>query len=548
MKIFKIVTLLFLLSFIIRSQPCQAQSDGFEVVKNLELLDLIMRDLDKYFVDKPVPGKLMKTAIEAMLKELDPYTVLIDESNIEDYRLMSTGQYGGVGATIRKIRDHVVVAELLEGNPAQKAGVLAGDIILFIDGKAMKDKSSEEVSSFLKGPKNSKVDVEVDRPFVGKMKFTITREEIEVPDVPHHTIIENGIGYIKLNSFSQKAYKSVKETYDDLVKKGMTSLVFDLRGNGGGLLTEAVNIVNMFVPRGQEVVRTVGRIEEQNFVYLTQNAPINLNIPVAVLVDGGSASASEIVSGALQDLDRAVIIGSNTFGKGLVQRVIDLKYGSKIKLTISRYYTPSGRCVQKLNYSAREEGQAAQMADDSEVTYFKTKNGRKVRDNRGVDPDIEIPEKMWSRLTATLLLDNIIFDYATKYVSENPTIASADKYKFSVQDYEQFKLFTKTQNISYTTQSEDVLSNLLEAGKAEGLLDEKTPEYVQLKKMVQASLQRDLDKDQTEIMELLQDEIISRYYFQKGRLINSFQEDEALVEAKKILTNPSAMKKVLTGK
>lgn len=530
------------------AQPCKAQSDGFEVVKNLELLDLIMRDLDKYFVDKPVPGKLMKTAIEAMLKELDPYTVLIDESNIEDYRLMSTGQYGGVGATIRKIRDYVVVAELLDGNPAQKSGVLAGDIILFIDGKSMKDKSSEEVSSFLKGPKNSKVEVEVERPFVGKKTFTITREEIEVPDVPHHTIIENGIGYIRLNSFSQKAYKSVKDAYDDLVKQGMTSLVFDLRGNGGGVLTEAVNIVNMFVPRGQEVVRTVGRIEEQNFVYLTQNAPTDLNIPVAVLVDGGSASASEIVSGALQDLDRAVIIGANTFGKGLVQRVMDLKYGSKIKLTISRYYTPSGRCVQKLNYSTREDGKAAQMADDSEVSYFKTKNGRKVRDNRGVDPDIEIPEKLWSRLTATLLIENIIFDYATKYVSKNTSIAPADAYKFSVQDYEEFKMFTKSQEISYTTQSEDILINLLEAGKDEGLLDEQTPEYIQLKKRVEASLQRDLDKYQDEIMELLQDEIISRYYFQKGRLINSFQEDAALVEAKKILTNPAALKKILSGK
>jgi len=401
MKNVKIIFCFFFLLGLVAPQNTKAQSDGFEVVKNLELLDLIMRDLDKYFVDKPIPGKLMKTAIDAMLKELDPYTVLIDESNIEDYRLMSTGQYGGVGATIRKIGDYVVFAELLDASPAQKAGVLAGDIILSIDAKSMKDKSSSEVSSFLKGPKNSKVEVEVDRPFVGKKSFQISREEIEVPDVPHHTIIENGIGYIKLNSFSQKAYKSVKDAYDDLVKKGMTSLVFDLRGNGGGVLTEAVNIVNMFVPRGQEVVRTVGRIEDQNFVYLTQNAPVDLNIPVVVLVDGGSASASEIVSGALQDLDRAVIIGSNTFGKGLVQRVMDLKYGSKIKLTISRYFTPSGRCVQKLNYSTREDGEAATMVDDDQVAYFKTKNGRKVRDNRGVDPDIEIPAQILSRLTAT---------------------------------------------------------------------------------------------------------------------------------------------------
>lgn len=544
----KLSLTILLFSGVFLSSPSRAQSDGFEIIKNLELIELITRELDKYFVDKPIPGKLMKAAIDAMLMELDPYTVLINESNIEDYRLMSTGQYGGVGAGVRSSHNFVFFSDIFEDNPAHRVGIKAGDIILSIDSKSMQGKKSDEVSDFLRGPKGTKIKIEIERPFVGKMTFDITRDEVVIPDVPHSTIISNGVGYIKLTSFSQKAFISVKTAYDDLVKQGMTSLVFDLRGNGGGVLTEAVKIVNMFVPKGIEVVRTKGRIEEENKVYLTENVPTDLNIQIVVLVDGMSASASEIVAGALQDLDRAVIIGANTFGKGLVQRVMPLKYGSQLKLTIARYYTPSGRCVQRLDYSNRKEGESAQAIDETQVTYFKTKNGRKVRDARGVDPDIEIEEAAFSRLTITLLLENVIFDFATKFAHQNPSIAAADKFKITNEIFSEFKKFTESKNITYQTESEEILSMLLESGEKEKLFSQNSPEYQQLLKLVKASLARDLDKYRNEIVELLEDEIVSRYYFQKGRVINSFKNDKALIEATSTLQNSTVYKKILSGK
>lgn len=542
-----ILTFVFCFSLFVPKQ-LEAQSDGFEIIKNLELIELITLELDKYFVDKPIPGKLMKVAIDAMLMELDPYTVLINESNIEDYRLMSTGQYGGVGAGLRSVNNQVVFSDIFENNPAHKAGIKTGDILLSIDGKSMTGKKPDEASDMLRGPKGTKIQVEIQRPFGTKMTFDITRDEVVIDDVPHFTMVGNGVGYIKLTSFSQRAFISVKAAYDELVKQGMTSLIFDLRGNGGGVLTEAVKIVNMFVPRGQEVVRTKGRIEEENKIYLTESAPVDLNIPVAVLVDGMSASASEIVAGALQDLDRAIIIGSNTFGKGLVQRVMPLKYGSQLKLTIAKYYTPSGRCVQRLDYSSRKEGEAAQAFDESQVTYFKTKNGRKVRDARGVDPDIEIEEGTFSRLTITLLLENVIFDFATKFAHLNANIESADKFKVTDAIFLEFKKFISEKNITYTTESEEIMLSLLESGEREKLFTKDSPEYIQLMKIVKASIDRDIEKYKAEIIELLEDEIVARYYFEKGRVINSFKNDKALVEASNILLNADAYKKMLSGK
>jgi carboxyl-terminal processing protease len=361
-------------------------------------------------------------------------------------------------------------------------------------------------------------------------------------------MVKEGIGYIKLTTFSQKAFSQVKSAYDDLAKQGMKSLILDLRGNGGGVLTEAVNIVNMFVPRGQEVVRTKGRIEEENRVYLTENAPVDLNIPVVVLVDGMSASASEIVAGALQDLDRAVIIGSNTFGKGLVQRVMDLKYGSKLKLTISRYYTPSGRCVQRLDYSNRKDGESAKAIEDEQIAYFTTKNGRKVRDARGIDPDIEISEPILSRLTATLFIEQLIFDFATEYAHKNSSIAPALTFQINEVTFSEFKKFVKTREVKYKTESEELLENFIATAEKENLLDKSSDYYTNVKNAVSASLERDLDKNKKEIIELLENEIVSRFYFQKGRVMNSFRTDDVLKSAIQTLENPSAYKKILSGK
>jgi carboxyl-terminal processing protease len=541
---------LFILIFtgiVFIGQPIKAQSDGFEVVKNLELIDLIFRNLDMYYVDQPAPGKLMKTGIDAMLEELDPYTNFIPESNIEDYRLMTTGQYGGIGALIRKSGDYVIIAEPYENNPAFKAGVKAGDIILSVEGKSMKDKATDEVSAALKGAKGSTVSIEVDRPGVGKKSFKITRDEIKIPDVPYSGIVAEGIGYIKLTSFTQTAFTEVKTAYDDLKKKGMQKLIFDLRGNGGGLLIESVKIVNMFVPKGQEVVSTKGRIQEENRVYTALEKPVDLDIPVVVLVDEGSASASEIVSGALQDLDRGVIIGQTTFGKGLVQRTMDLKYGSKIKLTIAKYYTPSGRCIQKLDYSNREEGERAKEIEDSLLATFKTKNGRVVKDGRGVEPDIKLDERNFSRLTATLMGENILFDYATQYTLKNPTIADVTAFGLTEKDFQGFKEFALKKEFSYTTASEEMLKRLLEVSKREGYMNEESAEYKAMMELVHPSTERDLDKFKNEIMELLENEIVSRYYFQNGRIINSFKFDESMTEAIKVLSDEARYQQILKG-
>ena len=375
--IFFSTTLLF--SFV-----SKAQSNGFEVIKSLELMDQIYENLELYFVDELQPGKLSKVAIDAMLKELDPYTVYYHESNIEDYRLMTTGQYGGIGSLIKKIDDYTYISEPYEGNPAQKSGLMAGDKIVEVDGKTMSKKTTDQVSDALKGPKGTVVKILVERLNEGRKLIEITRDEIKIPDVPYYGLIKDKIGYISLNSFTQTAAEDVKKGIIAMQKDSMKQLILDLRGNGGGLLIEAVKIVNFFVPRDQVVVFTKGRVKEENHVYKTMEEPIALDIPLIVLIDEGSASASEIVAGSLQDLDRAVIIGEQSYGKGLVQRTYDLKYGSKVKITIAKYYTPSGRCVQRLEYYDKESGTKPKDIPDSLLQIFKTKNGGEFAEEKTI--------------------------------------------------------------------------------------------------------------------------------------------------------------------
>lgn len=524
--------------------PARSQSNGFEVLKSMELMDLIFQQLEMNYVDEIKPGEMNKTAIDAMLKQLDPYTVYYHESNMEDYRLMTTGQYGGIGSLIRKIGDYTYIAEPYEGNPAQKAGAKAGDKILEIDGKDMKGKPSDEVSSSLKGPKGSTIQLKVERD--GKIEtISITRDEIKLPDVPYSGMLESNIGYIKLNSFTQTAGSDVRSAYDQLKSKGMSALVLDLRGNGGGLLIEAVKIVNMFVKKGQAVVTTKGRIEEENRVYATTGEPVDLNIPLVVLIDGGSASASEIVSGSLQDLDRAVIVGTNSYGKGLVQRTFDLKYGSKIKLTISKYYTPSGRCVQRLEYYDKEAGEKPKVIADSLVKKFKTANGRDVIDGRGIEPDINVEKEDYSRLLAQLMISNVIFNYATEYHKTHPSIGEARTFKLTDEEYDAFKAYALKQDFKYNTASEEQLEKMKKTAEEEGYYEDIKAEYEQLLSKVTPSKERDLEKFKAEINDLLSNEIVSRYYYQKGRAEQAFQVDLDVQKAIEVLKNSKQYNTIL---
>ena len=521
-----------------------AQSNGFEVIKNLELMDQIYQHLEMYYVDDAQVGKLSKVAIDAMLKELDPYTVYYHESNIEDYKLMTTGQYGGIGALIRKIGDHTFIAEPYEGNPAQKAGLMAGDKIISIDGKSMVGLPSDDVSSSLKGPKGTTIVVEVERG-KEKKKISVTRDEIKLPDVPYSGMINETVGYIKLNSFTQTASADVKTAFTDLKSKGMKQLVLDLRGNGGGLLIEAVKIVNLFVKKDQTVVTTKGRVAEENRVYKTLENPTDLEIPLTVLIDEGSASASEIVAGSLQDLDRAVIIGNTSYGKGLVQRTYDLKYGSKVKLTIAKYYTPSGRCVQRLEYYDKEDGEKPKEIADSLIKVFKTANGRDVIDGRGIEPDVTVEEKDLSRLTATIYANNLLFNYATTYYNEHPSIAEAGKFMLSDGEYDAFKAFVLKEEFTYSTASEEMLKKMKKTAEDEGFYEDSKAEYDALMAKVVPSKERDLNKFRPEIQTMLENEIVSRYYYQKGRAVDSFRSDDVLKKALEVLNNTSQYNTIL---
>lgn len=522
---------IFFSSTLLFSFVSKAQSNGFEVIKSLELMDQIYENLELYFVDELQPGKLSKVAIDAMLKELDPYTVYYHESNIEDYRLMTTGQYGGIGSLIKKIDDYTYISEPYEGNPAQKSGLMAGDKIVEVDGKTMSKKTTDQVSDALKGPKGTVVKILVERLNEGRKLIEITRDEIKIPDVPYYGLIKDKIGYISLNSFTQTAAEEVKKGIIEMQKDSMKQLIIDLRGNGGGLLIEAVKIVNFFVPKDQLVVFTKGRVKEENHVYKTMEEPIALDIPLIVLIDEGSASASEIVAGSLQDLDRAVIIGERSYGKGLVQRTYDLKYGSKVKITIAKYYTPSGRCVQRLEYYDKESGTKPKDIPDSLLQIFKTKNGRVVIDGRGIDPDLSLKKEDLSRLGALLFTKNIFFNYATEYHASNKEISGADNFHLSDAEYLVFKNYVVNAKLNYTSLAEESLNKLKDVAEKEGVFEDIKMEYENTLVKVRANQDADLEKRRDEITELLESEIVSRYYYQKGRTINSFQHDPVVLKA-----------------
>ncbi|MBN9293297.1 MAG: S41 family peptidase [Flavobacteriia bacterium] len=525
-----------------------AQSNGFEVIKGIDLMENIYMYLDQYYVDEPKYGNLSKTAIDAMLRELDPYTVYYHESNMEDYLLMTTGHYGGIGSVIRKMDEFTYIIEPYEGKPAFNAGLRAGDKILEIDGRSMKGKASDEVSTSLKGSKGSAIEIKVERNNEIKT-FNFTRDEIEVPIVPYYGMLDGSIGYISLSTFmKQTVTDEVAKAIKSLKEQGMKELIMDLRGNGGGFLNQAVSLVNLFVDEGITVVSTKGRIESEIFNYKTQTKPLYKEIPLVVLIDENSASASEIFAGTLQDLDRAVIIGQTSYGKGLVQRTYDLKYGSKLKLTVAKYYTNSGRCVQKLDYYNKEFGKKAAAVPDSLIKTFYTKNGRTVIDGRGIEPDVKTELKDMSNLTYMIMVNNLVFKFANDYYYKHPSIAPADQFHLTDEEYNTFRQMVLKDTFEYKTISEDILLELKNTAEKEGYFNEVKDLYDKMLPHLTPSKERDLDKFKEEILKLLEDEIVSRYYFQKGRTVYNLNGNEDILKAKEILKDKASYNKILGNK
>ncbi len=513
---------------------------NFQIAKNLDIYYTLFRELNLFYVDDVNPNKLVKTSIDKMLESLDPYTNFIPEDDVEDFRFMTTGEYAGIGALISKQNGKILIDEPYEGFPAQKTGLRAGDILLEVAGKSTENLSTEDVSNLLKGPANKPVLVKYQRYGQKKpVEVEIIREKIQIDPVPYYGMIDKETGYIRLSNFTVDCTERVKMAFIELKEKqGAKSLVLDLRSNPGGLLVEAVRIANLFIPKGQEIVSTRGKVKQWDKVYTATENPIDTVMPIAVLVNRGSASASEIVAGAIQDLDRGMIIGTRTFGKGLVQMTRDLSYNAKLKITTAKYYIPSGRCIQALDYTHRNEDGSVGVVPDSLISKFKTKKGRIVFDGGGVVPDITVDDQNLSNLSINLLTRSVIFDYATYFNSKTEKIASPEEFSISPEVYSDFSEFVKKQDFKYESKTEEELDNLLEVAKKEKYYDISKDEFDKLRTKLGHNIDQDLDHFKTEISELLTDEIVSRYYYQKGAIKASLREDLDVKKALEILHKP----------
>ncbi len=518
----------------------------FEISKNLDIFASVYREVNTYYVDEVDAGKMMKKGIDEMLNSLDPYTNFFSESEVEDYRIQITGTYGGIGAQIGNKGDYVVVVDPYENCPAQKEDVRAGDIILEIDGKSTKGKNTSDISKMLKGQAGTKVKMIIKRENEVELTKTLTREEIHISNVPYFGMINEKTGYIRLATFTNDAGKEVKDALNELKKNSaLNSVILDVRGNPGGLLNEAVNIVNVFIPQNQEVVSTKGKVKEWDKSYKTLNPPVDIEIPLVVLTNRSSASASEIVSGSIQDLDRGVVIGLKTFGKGLVQSTRPLNYNTQIKVTTAKYYTPSGRCIQALDYSHRNEDGSVGAVPDSLKKEFKTKNGRKVFDGGGVDPEIMVTHHSNSKLAESLISKQLIFDYATSYRIKHDKIASAKDFHITESDFEDFKKFISGKEYDYMTSSEKALEDFKKKAEDEKYFPAVEEQFVALKHNLQHDKKADLEKNKNEIMQLLDKEIALRYYFQKARYEASFTSDEDIQEAVKLFSDMNRYQNLL---
>ena len=526
---------------------------NFQIAKNLDTFNSIVKELDMFYVDTLDPNKTVREGIDYMLSSLDPYTEYYPEDDQAELQQMLNASFGGIGSLItynQKLK-RSMIAEPFEGTPAAKVGLKAGDILMEIDGKDLAGKNNQEVSQMLRGAVGTSFKLKVERPDekggTRPLEFDIVRQTIQTPMIPYDTIFNKNVGYINLSTFSGTPSKDFKKTFLKLKKEGITSLVIDLRGNGGGRLEEAVEIANFFLPRGKVIVTTKGKTKQASNTYKTLREPLDLDIPITVLGNGATASASEILSGAFQDFDRAVIVGSRTFGKGLVQTTRPLPYGGVMKLTTSKYYIPSGRCVQAIDYKHRNEDGSVGTIPDSLTTVFHTAAGREVRDGGGVMPDIEVKQEKLPNILFYLVRDNLIFDYATQYCLKHPSIPSPQEFKVTDADYNDFKAMVKKADFKYDQQSEKIMKTLKEAAKFEGYLDEASEEIKALEKKLTHNLDRDLDYFSKDIRSMIADEIIKRYYYTRGGIIQQLKDDDGLQAALKILADPVKYKETLSA-
>jgi len=533
------------------SLVAQEKQNNFEIAKSLDIYNSLLRELNLNYVDEINPGELNEAAIKAMLDGLDPYTVFIPESDIENAKFMTTGEYGGIGAVIQYDGEFTRISEPYYGWPAQKAGIIAGDIILEVNGVDCKKKNTQEVSDLLKGQPGTEVTMKLKRYGQDKpLEIKLKREKVKIDNIPYYKVFDNGVAYLSLSGFTRDAARELKEKFMEMRKdRQLKGFVLDLRGNGGGLMNEAVDIVNLFIPKGKAVVSMKGKAANANSMHPTTNDPVDLEIPLAILVDGNSASASEIVAGAIQDYDRGVIIGQRTFGKGLVQNILPLSYNTQMKVTVAHDYIPSGRCIQEIDYSHKKD--TTQMKKDTLGKAFKTMGGRTVYEGHGITPDVKVSRDPYATVTAYLFGKNYIFDYANKFYSEHKSIASAERFQIDEATYQDFMKFVKDKKFSYTTESEKAIEKLKKTAKDEGYLDKIKPQIEALEKNLAAEKDNDLLSNRKDIEELLRSEIVGRYYYQKGRIIASLNDDPDLKRAFEILLNTNGKDEyhsILSGK
>lgn len=535
----------------------QEDDRNFQIAKNLDIFNAIFKELDLFYVDTLNPEKVIQNGVNGMLALTDPYTEYYPEEEVSSLKEMITGKYGGIGAAIRyyKKKDRIAVIEPIEGMPAAEAGVKAGDIILSVGGKDMvrgdlkPQEFSEKVSEALRGEPGTSFILKVLRPLKNDstvMEFKITRKNIRNNPVPYYGMVHDSIGYLALSGFTDNCAKDVKKAFIELKDKGAKALILDLRDNGGGSLQEAVDIVNFFIPKGKEIVVTKGKIRQAAGSFKTANEPIDTGMPLAVLVNGNTASASEILSGSMQDLDRAVIIGTRTYGKGLVQTTRQLPYNGTLKVTTSKYYIPSGRCIQAIDYAKKNADGSVARIPDSLTHVFYTAAGREVRDGGGIRPDIEVKGDKFPNILFYLLNDDLIFDYATQYCLTHPALVSVDSLQITNEDYADFKKLVKDANFTYDRQSEQMLKTLKEVAEFEGYMEGAAEEFKALEQKLNHNLDRDLDYFSGPIKEQIAEEVATRYFFERGAAMQRLKDDADLKKAIEVLTSPAEYRKILS--